>query len=286
MKAPDFKYHHVTQIEEALHYLDFYKGNARVLAGGQSLIPMLNMRLWRPAALIDINSISELTQVKSDGEQITISALVRYSEIENSTLISKNLPLLKKLISYIGDRQVRNRGTIGGSIVQGDPTGEVPLGCLVLDARLRVVNSEGERIIRAEDFYEGSYSTVLEDNELLTEIIFPKHPTYYAFREVCRRHNDFAVLSIAATGEINEKKQWTNIRIGLGAVNEKSVLARTTMSLLDNSYLNDSEIQEASESILNAIDPPSDIRGSAEYRTHLLPLYLVKVLKDLRSSAD
>ena len=181
---------------------------------------------------------------------------------------------------------MRNRGTIGGSIVQGDPTGEVPLGCLVLDARLRAVSSEGERIIRIENFYEGSYSTVLEDNELLTEIIFPKHPTYFAFREVCRRHNDFAVLSIAATGERNEKKQWKNIRIGLGAVNEKPVLAQTSMSLLDNSYLNDSDICEASERALDAIDPPSDIRGSAEYRTHLLQLYLGKVLQDLRASAQ
>ncbi len=286
MKAPNFKYHHVTQIEDALHYLKFYEGDARVLAGGQSLIPMLNMRLWRPAALIDINSISELTQVRSEGEEITISALVRYSEIENSTLISEKLPLMKKLVSYIGDRQVRNRGTIGGSVVQGDPTGEVPLGCLVLDARLRAVNSEGERIIRMEEFYEGSYSTVLEDHELLTEIIFPKHPTHYAFREVCRRHNDFAVLSIAATGTINEKNQWKNIRIGLGAVNEKPVLARTSMSLLENSYLNDLDIHEASESLLDAIDPPSDIRGSAEYRTHLLQLYFIKVLKDLRSSVE
>ena len=154
----------------------------------------------------------------------------------------------------------------------------------MLNARLRAVNSQGERIIFIEDFYEGSYSTVLEDNELLTEIIFPKHPTYFAFREVCRRHNDFAVLSIAAAGEINEMKQWKNIRIGLGAVNDKPVLAKTSMSLLENSYLSDSDIREASKSALEAIDPPSDIRGSAEYRIHLLQLYLGKVLEDLRAS--
>ena len=286
MKAADFIYHRATNVAEALQYLEDYDGGARVLAGGQSLAPMLNMRLWRPAALIDINALSELAVLAPDGEETRVGALVRYSTLERAPVVAERLPLLAKMVRFIGDRQVRNRGTIGGALVQGDPTGEMPLGCLVLGAKITVTSASGPRVVAIEDFYEGAYAAALAPDELLTEIRFPKHPPHFAFRELYRRHNDFAVLSVAATGAILADGTWGGIRIGFGGVNDTSVLALESMALLEGSQLTDAEITAACETALTAIDPPSDIRGSAEYRAHLVPHYLTKVLQDLRTSAQ
>jgi CO/xanthine dehydrogenase FAD-binding subunit len=286
VKAADFLYHRATDVAEAVRYLEDYDGDARVLAGGQSLVPMLNMRLWRPAALIDINALAELAELTADGHDTRIGALVRHAAIETSPLVAERLPLLRTIVGFVGDRQVRNRGTIGGSLVQGDPTGEMPLGCLVLGATVSVASPAGVRRIAMEDFYEGAYAAALEPGELLTEVRFPKHPPHFAFREVCRRHNDFAVLSVAATGRVAADGKWSGFRIGLGGVNDTPVLAEASMALLEGSRLRDAEIAAAGEAALGAIEPPSDIRGSAEYRAHLVTVYVARVLRDLRASTQ
>lgn len=286
MKAADFIYHRVAAVSEAVQCLEDYDGSARVLAGGQSLMPMLNMRLWRPSALIDINSLTELAVLEPHGEETKVGALVRHAILETSPLVTERLPLLAAMVRFVGDRQIRNRGTIGGSLVQGDPTGEMPLGCLVLGAKISAIGPAGPRTTNMEDFYEGSYAAALAPDELLTEIRFPKHPPHFAFRELCRRHNDFAVLSVAATGEISADGQWSELRIGLGGVNDTPVLATASMALLEGSRLSDADIAAAGKAALAAIDPPSDIRGSAEYRAHLIPCYLARALRDLRASAQ
>ncbi len=286
MKAPDFIYHKARDVAEAVRYLQDYDGAARVLAGGQSLVPMLNMRLWRPAALIDINALSELAELHVEGAETRVGALVRYATLETSPVIAKRLPLIAAMVRYVGDRQVRNRGTIGGSLVQGDPTGEMPLGCLVLGATVDVVGPEGGRSIPMAEFYEGAYAAALEPEELLTAIRFPRHPSHFAFRECYRRHNDFAVLSVAVTGERDADGHWRAVRIGLGAVNDTPVLATTSMALLEGGALGDDEIAAASDAARDAIDPPSDIRGSAEYRAHLVPLYVARALRAMRRAAS
>ncbi len=131
MKAADFLYHRVQSLDEAVKMLADYDGEARILAGGQSLIPMMNMRLWRPAALIDINAVQGLDHIHVDDDYIRVGALVRYETLEHSPVVAQHLPLLAEMVPYIGDRQVRNRGTLGGSLVQGDPTAEMPLACMV-----------------------------------------------------------------------------------------------------------------------------------------------------------
>jgi len=284
MKAADFIYHRVTDVAEAVRYLEDYDGGARVLAGGQSLAPMLNMRLWRPAALIDINGLGELAGIEAEGEGARIGALVRHAEVEDSSLVAERLPLLAAMVRYVGDRQVRNRGTIGGSLVQGDPTGEMPLACLVLGAEIGVSGPNGSRTIAMEEFYAGAYAARIEAEELLTEIRFAKHPPHYAFHEFCRRHNDFAVLSVAVTGEVSDDGSWRNIRIGLGGVHDTPVLAKDSMAALEGGTLTDAEIAAAGEAALGAIEPPSDVRASAEYRAHLVPRYVARALKDLRAS--
>ena len=282
MKAADFIYHRVTDVAEAVRYLEDYDGGARVLAGGQSLAPMLNMRLWRPAALIDINGLGELAGIEAEGEGARIGALVRHAEVEDSSLVAERLPLLAAMVRYVGDRQVRNRGTIGGSLVQGDPTGEMPLACLVLGAEIGVSGPNGSRTIAMEEFYAGAYAARIEAEELLTEIRFAKHPPHYAFHEFCRRHNDFAVLSVAVTGEVSDDGSWRNIRIGLGGVHDTPVLAKDSMAALEGGTLTDAEIAAAGEAALGAIEPPSDVRASAEYRKTLIPRLVSKAADTAR----
>ncbi len=285
MKSADFAYHRPGDIAEAVRHLQDYDGGARVLAGGQSLMPMINMRLWRPDAVVDINGLTDLTGLTVEGDETRIGALVRHSTLEFSPLVAERLPLLKAMVAFVGDRQVRNRGTIGGSLVQGDPTGEMPLGCLVLGATVHVLGPSGARAIAMEDLYEGAYAATLAPDEVLTEVHVPPHPPHFAFRECCRRHNDFCVLSVAATGPIADDGRWRGLRIGLGGVNDTPVLAEASMALLEGSRLDDADIAAAGQAAREAIDPPDDIRGSAEYRAHLVPLYVARVLRDLRASA-
>ncbi|QIM48190.1 xanthine dehydrogenase family protein subunit M [Pusillimonas sp. DMV24BSW_D] len=286
MKAPDFIYHRASSVQEAVQLLDEYDGNARILAGGQSLIPMLNMRLWRPSALIDINRIEGLDAVNAQGHETVLGARVRYNVIEHSALIAQRLPLLTNMIRYVGDRQVRHRGTVGGSLVQGDPTGEMPLAALTLGAKVKVVSVKGEREIPLTSFYEGSYATVLEPNEMVVSVIYPKHPPFYAFCEMNRRHNDFAVVSVAVAGEIDEQGHWQDVRIGMGGVNESPMLATDAASLLNGSRMTDEDIAQAAQLACTQADPPDDIRASGEYRLHLLKAYVRKALGNLRREAS
>lgn len=285
MKSADFAYHRPSDIAEAVRHLQHYDGGARVLAGGQSLMPMMNMRLWRPDALVDINGLTDLAELAAEGDETRIGALVRYSTLEFSPLVAERLPLIKAMVAFVGDRQVRNRGTIGGALVQGDPTGEMPLGCLVLGATVTALGPSGARAIAIGDLYEGAYATTLAPDEVLTEVRFPPHPPRFAFRECCRRHNDFCVLSVAATGSVADDGRWSGLRIGLGGVNDTPVLAEASMALLEGNRLDDADIAAAGQAALQAIDPPDDIRGSAEYRAHLVPIYVARVLRDLRASA-
>jgi carbon-monoxide dehydrogenase medium subunit len=284
MKAAHFTYHRPTSVDEAVGYLDDYGGGARVIAGGQSLVPMMNMRLWRPLALVDINRIPELAEVRTEGESTVLGALVRYTTVERLPLVADRLPVLRDLVRHIGDRQVRNRGTVGGSLVQADPTGEFPLACLVLGATVRVAGPGGVRRIPVSELYEGSYATVLELEELLTEVVFPAAPAYWAFAEVTRRHNDFAVISVLAVGDRDGSGLWRDVRIGLGGVADTPVLADAAADLLVGTDLSDAVIADAAELALAVIDPPSDIRASAEYRRHLVPVHVRRVLAELRDA--
>jgi carbon-monoxide dehydrogenase medium subunit len=284
MKAAHFTYHRPTSVDEAVAFLDDYGGAARVIAGGQSLVPMMNMRLWRPVALVDINRIPELGEVRTEGTSTVLGALVRYATLERQPLVAERLPALPQIVRHIGDRQVRNRGTVGGSLVQADPTGEFPLACLVLGASVRVVGPEGVREIPVAELYEGSYATVLELEELLTEVVFPPSPAHFAFTEVTRRHNDFAVISVLAVGDRGPDGRWHDVRIGLGGIADTPVLADAAAALLDGSDLSDAVIAEAAALAVEVADPPSDIRASAEYRRHLVPVYVRRVLTELRES--
>lgn len=286
MKASDFIYHRAGSVAEVVKLLSDYAGSARILAGGQSLMPMMNLRLWRPSALIDIGAIPGLDGIEISGEETVLGASVRYFRIETDPVIGDRLPLLARMIRHVGDRQVRNRGTIGGSLVQADPTGEMPLAALTLGASVRVVGVRGTRSIALEEFFRGSYATAIDPEEILVEVRYPRHPRYFTFHEINRRHNDFAVVSLAVAGDRDNDGTWRNVRIGLGGVDEMPILARRAMACCEGTRLEARDIGEAAEAAAGEINPPSDVRASAEYRRHLTSVHLGRALTSLRAAVD
>jgi aerobic carbon-monoxide dehydrogenase medium subunit len=285
VKAAPFGYHRATSVSEAVELLAAYDGTARIIAGGQSLVPMMNMRLIRPDAVIDINGLTDLSQMSVDGESTVVGATVRYSTLETSPVIAERLPLIAHMVRHIGDRHIRNRGTLGGSLAQADPTGEMPLGCMTLGARVKVIGPAGAREIPVEDLYETSYTTQLEPCEVITAVVFPAMPPHFAFAEMCRRHNDFAVISVACVATGTPTAGIRDLRIGLGGVNDTPVLATDAAELLEGSTMSDDDIAAAAQAALSAVDPPSDIRATAGYRRHLVPIYVRRVLQQLRDAA-
>jgi carbon-monoxide dehydrogenase medium subunit len=182
MKPAPFGYHPATTLDEALSYLAAYEGSARAIAGGQSLVPMMNMRLLRPDALVDLDGIGLLRSVETDATgTLSLGAMVRYTTIEHSPVVARSLPLLSQVVLHIGDRQIRNRGTIGGSLAHGDPTAEIGLACLALGASVCVNGPDGSREIPVRQLYETSYASVLDSCEILTEVRIPKAPAHFGF---------------------------------------------------------------------------------------------------------
>jgi carbon-monoxide dehydrogenase medium subunit len=282
VKPAPFAYVRAVSVADAVQVLDDEGGAARVLAGGQSLVPMLNMRIMRPSALVDINGLGEeLGRIDTESAETVVGALVRYAELERSSVISERLPLLQYVVRYIGDRAVRNRGTLGGALAQSDPTGEMPLACLALDARVVVRSTRGERVVPAGEFFTGAYANALEPDELIVAVRFPIAPGRFAFFERNRKHNDWAVLAVAALGDVDARGRWSRVRVALGGVNDRPVLARAVAARLDGRPWDDATIREAAELALEAIDPPDDVRASAEYRRHLVPLHVRRVLSML-----
>jgi CO/xanthine dehydrogenase FAD-binding subunit len=287
VKPAGFAYHRPATVADAVAALHGYGGSARVLAGGQSLVPMLNMRLWRPAALVDINDIDDLDDVRIHADDVEIGALVRYSTVERSASLGQRLPLLTRAVRSIGDRQVRNRGTVCGSLVHADPTAEMPLVCLALDAVVVAVSTRGVRQVPVAELYEGSYATVLDPDELVVAVRIPAHPTHWVFHEVNRKHNDFAVLAVVVTGEHDPRTgTWSGLRVALGGVADTPLLAQRAMAALEGTALADDDLDAAVAAARDEIDPPSDVRASAEYRRHLLGVHLRRVLAALRRRGD
>jgi aerobic carbon-monoxide dehydrogenase medium subunit len=277
MKPGRFAYIRPDTVDEALAELTRHAGAARVLAGGQSLVPMLHMRLMQPAAVIDINRIPELARIETRGAGIAIGALTRYSAIEASPLVAERLPLLQNVVRHVGDRQIRNRGTLGGSLAQADPVGEMILACLALDATVVVRSSAGTRELAIEELVLGAYTTVLEPDELIVEVRFPESPGACAFFELGRRHNDFAVIALAAVGDPQPDGSWHGLRVALAGGDDHALLVRLADSTLD-----DAAIDSAVDDCLRLIDPSDDVRASAEYRRHLVAVHVARLLRSLR----
>lgn len=272
MKPAPFEYHVPTDRHAALALLAESGFDAKILAGGQSLVPAMNFRLARPTILIDVNRIDDLfgVRVADDGSTL-LGAMTRQRELERSPLIAERVPLIAEAMPHIAHPQIRNRGTLGGSLAHADPAAELPALAVALDARLRLQSQSGERWMPAADFFLGVLTTALEPDEMLVEIAIPALParTGTAFDEVARRHGDYAMAGAAAVVTLNEDGTIARSALVLMAVGDAPIHVRAIEALRGQQPTPET-IREAAESIDAEIDPPNDLHATAAYRRHLV----------------
>ncbi len=272
MKPAPFAYEAPETLPAALVSLARYGDEAKVLAGGQSLIPVLNFRLAQPARLIDLNRIDGLSYVRrgADGG-LSIGAMTRQRELERSPLVRQVAPLLAEAVPWIAHPQIRNRGTVGGSLAHADPAAELPALAVALDARFRLVKEGGERWVAARDFYTGLFATLLEPGELMVEIAIPPAApsTGFSFLEVARRHGDYAQVGLAASVTLDADGRCRAARLVYLSVGDGPVETPVAAALLIGQALNGESIAACAAAVNGEIDPLGDIHATPEFKRHL-----------------
>jgi len=269
VKPPPFEYVAPRTLDEAVHELAESDGEAKILAGGQSLIPLLNFRLARPARLVDLNRIPSLTYVTARDGGLAIGAMTRDATVERDPRVATAIPLLDEAIRWVGHPAIRSRGTVGGNLAHADPAAELPAVAVCLDATLTIVGPRGTRTVQAEDFFLGYLTTVLEPDEILTEAWYPgfTHQTGQSWLEFARRHGDFALAGVAVVLTVDHELV-ESARIVLTGVGGKPFRAREAETLLVGGTIEE-RAPAAADAVRSAIDPDADIHASKEYRTHL-----------------
>ena len=286
MKPAPFTYVAPRSLDEALDLLSGADEDTKILAGGQSLIPLLNMRLASPKRLVDLGRVKALAHVTERDGGYAIGAMTRQSTLEREPRIAADLPLLAEAISYVGHPQIRNRGTIGGSIAHGDPAAELPAVAVCLDAQFTVQGPRGVRTIGARDLYLGYLATTLAPDELLTEIWFPKASpnTGYAWLEFARRHGDYAIAGVGVSVTL-QGDRIAETRIAVTGVGGTPVRASAAEALLigarvdDASHLEPGPLRTTIEALRAAIDPSADVHATAAYRRHLAGVLAERALR-------
>jgi CO/xanthine dehydrogenase FAD-binding subunit len=270
MKPPAFDYMVATDCDTAVAALARAGGEAKILAGGQSLMPMLNFRLLRPSVLVDINRIPGLGFIEETPQSVRIGALTRHFQLETSPLIAQHFPVLSYAVAHVGHLAIRNRGTIGGSLSHADPAAELPMMAVLLDATLRIVSARGARTVAARDFFLDTMTVDLDGTELLTEIVLPKLPaqTGWGFEEIVRRHGDFGLAAMAATLTLSGS-EIVQARIALTGVGPTTLRAAEAESLLVGREFDENLSRRAIEAVRETISPETDLHASADYRRHL-----------------
>ncbi|GCE24745.1 carbon monoxide dehydrogenase [Dictyobacter alpinus] len=263
-----FDYHPAASVDEAIALLQQYGDEAKVLAGGHSLIPAMKLRLSQPEHLIDISKISSLSYIREEQDHIAMGALTRYVEIEQSELLRKHFPLLPEATSMVGDQQVRNRGTIGGSIAHSDPAADLPGVVLALKAEIVVQGPKGKRTIQADDFFVDTFTTALEADELLVEFRFPKPVTGTgsAYDKLANKASHYAIAGCAAVITKGQDGNCAAASIAITGATVLTVRASAVESALVGKPLSDAVITEAVSHATDGADMISDIHGSEEYR--------------------
>jgi carbon-monoxide dehydrogenase medium subunit len=281
MKPAPFAYFTPATVDEALALLVEHGGDAKPLAGGQSLIPAMNFRLARPAVLVDLNRIAELAYVRAESGGLAIGAMTRQRAVERSEVVARAAPLLAETMPSIAHPQIRNRGTMGGSIAHADPSAELPAVTLALEARFRAKSSTGERSIAAGEFFKGMLETALAPGELLVEIAVPPLPASSgtAFLEMARRHGDYALVGVAAIATLDPHGRCKAARISLLSVGDGPVLATEAAKLLAGQAPSEDLLRAAGDAAATRdVDPPSDIHASAAYRRQLVAVLTRRAL--------
>jgi CO/xanthine dehydrogenase FAD-binding subunit len=271
MKPPRFDYLAPGSIDEALGILAQHGDEAKVLAGGQSLVPLLAFRLVRPGYLVDLNEVPGLDGIRADDGRLAIGAMTRQRAVETAPIVRERCPLLAEAMPQIGHAQIRNRGTIGGSLAHADPAAELPAVVAALDGELVVRSARRQRVLKAADFFVGYLTTAVEPAELLVEIRLPPAPprTGSAFMEVSRRHGDFALVGVAATATLDHGGVATRCAIVLTGVGPTPVVATDAAAALVGARPTPEVLEEVRRRVSATVRPDSDLHASAEYRTHV-----------------
>jgi CO/xanthine dehydrogenase FAD-binding subunit len=282
MKPAPFEYYAPDSIEQGLDLMSQYAGDAKILAGGQSLVPAMNFRIVQPSVLIDLNRVSGLSYVREDGDVLRLGTMTRERELEFNSLFSKWTPLLKEAAPHIAHPQIRNRGTIGGSIVNADPAAELPVLMLALRARLKAKSVAGERWIDAQDFFLGMFTTALEPDEILVEIELPASAprTGWSFMEVAPRAGDYALMGVATLITLDESGKCERAKLVYLNAGEGPVEAKESEKLLIGELLSDRLVEAvASKATETEINPFGNIHTSSEFQRHLANVLTKKALK-------
>lgn len=282
MKPAPFRYMTATDVDEVVAALADGDGDAKVLAGGQSLIPLMNLRLARPATLVDVCRIESLSGISENGA-LVIGAATRQKAVLESPVVARAWPVLIEALSNVGHPATRSRGTFGGSIAHADPSAEIPATVLALGGEMVVRGAGGERVIAADDFFIGHFTTELDEDELLTEIRLPRREpgVHAAFSEVARRRGDFALVGVIAVVRLDQDRRVQSGRIVLTGVDEVPFRATGAEELIAGNRLDEELIGAAARNAAQQIDPIPDVQGSVEYRRELAENRVAHVLRNL-----
>ncbi len=280
MKPASFDYHAPTSVDDALALLKSHGGDARLLAGGQTLLPMMNFRLARPTAIIDINRIPALAYIERVGDVICIGAMTRQRAIEFSPVVAADLPVLHEAIKFVGHLPTRSRGTIGGSIANADPAAEIPMVLQLLEAEVDVRGPQGQRKIAADQLFLDAMTTSLTPEEMLIEVRLPvvPHGAGVAVEEFARRHGDFAIAAVGVM-ILGDGKRCRRARIATAGVSSHSTRLRAAEQLLEEQGLGQATIAEAAKMSAQEVDPLSDNNASAKFRRHLTSVLAERALQ-------
>lgn len=282
MKAAPFEYARPETLAEACSLLERHGPDAKLIAGGQSLVPMMAMRLARPAWLVDIHRLQELKGLSVDGEVFAVGAAVRQCVIEKDANAREKLPLIGKALKWVGHVQTRNRGTVGGSIVHADPSAEIPLVACVLDATLVLRDSAAETEMPAREFFFAPMVTAIAPEQCLAEIRFPVwkgERVGSAFEEVSIRHGDFALASACAQVALDAEGKCVRAALGIGGASPFPHALPEIGALLEGRHFDEKAIAEAAQAVGDLVDPEGDLHATAEYRRHLARVLAARVLR-------
>ncbi|HEV8341083.1 MAG TPA: xanthine dehydrogenase family protein subunit M [Candidatus Binatia bacterium] len=282
-----FDYCAPKSLREALELLSSYKEEGKLIAGGQSLVPLMKLRLARPKVLIDIGRVSGLNSITDGGDSILIGALATHAQLERSDFLKSRCPLLPQTAATVGDVQVRNQGTLGGSLAHADPAGDLPATILALGAHIKAVSRKAERWIKAEDFFLGLMTTAIEPDEILTEIRVPLwNKTKSAYLKAAQRAAAFAVAGVAVRLELDQDGICKDIAIGVTGVTDKAYCAHNIEEKLRGTKLEPKLVEEAASQVTDGIDVNEDVNGSKEYRAHLARVYTARAIVAAKASTQ
>ncbi|MDH3442463.1 MAG: xanthine dehydrogenase family protein subunit M [Deltaproteobacteria bacterium] len=289
MKPAPFEYHAPTTLDEALELLNQHGDDAKVLAGGQSLMPLMNLRLARPKVIVDINRLRDLDRIESTADGgLVIGAMARHRILEKSPRVRELNPLLAAAMPLIGHFQIRNRGTIGGSLVHADPAAELPALSLLFGCEFSLARKGGVRVVSAADFFLGYLMTAIEPGELLTDIRFPKWSagSKWAIDEITRRKGDFALVGVALRADLDGGANLQDVGIAMFGVGGKPQRIASAEALLKGRRVDQTALRTLSQAVANELEPDSDVHASAAYRKEVGGVLARRVLESALARSD